>query len=89
MKSWEREYAKQLNNKWQTRAGRADDDNELDEDELYLLREKKERLMSRGKYQCPNCEVMTDFEDDDLNCSECGWNENNDKHWNDDDLCAA
>lgn len=89
MEKWEKHYATIKNNKWQTRAGREDDDSELDEDELYLLHEKKERLRFRGKHQCPNCEVMTGFEDDELSCSECGWNENSDNHWNDDDLCAA
>lgn len=73
MKSWEREYAKQINNKWQTRTGRADDDDELDEDEQYLREERLRQVADEGICLCPNCDIIFDVDHNDLFCPECGW----------------
>ena len=87
MEAWERQYAKLVNNKWQTRGGQ-DDDHDLDEDELYLLEEKQKKLSEGGHYQCPHCEVVNDFDPHDLHCNDCGWEADGDLRWNE-DRCAA
>lgn len=73
MESWEKHYAKLKNNKWQTRAGRDEDDNELDEDELYLREERLKQIKDEGVCLCPDCDVIFDVDRDDLFCPECGW----------------
>lgn len=85
MKAWEKQYAKLLNNKWQTKS---DQESEPDEDELYLLDEKRSALNRSGFHQCPHCEVVGEFNHRDLHCEECGWCAEEDHQWND-DQCAA
>lgn len=86
MKTWEKQYAKLLNDKWQTeKPGKR----QLDEDELYLLSEKKNNILIKGGFhQCPHCEVMTEFDSHEPYCKECGWCADEDPHWNN-EKCAA
>ena len=83
----EKQYAKLVNNKWQTCAGQ-DDNYELDEDGRYLLDEKIDLLNGGGFHLCPHCEVMMEFDPHDLYCAECGWSADSDAQWNE-DQCAA
>ncbi len=87
MEIWKKNYAKLINNKWQTRSGQ-NDDHELDEDEIYLLEEKRNNLSTGGHHQCPHCEVMNKFNPHDLHCNECGWVADADSRWTD-EPCAA
>ena len=62
---------------------------ELDEDEKYLLEEKKNKIIGIGGFhQCPHCEVMTKFDSHDPYCKECGWCMDDDPLWND-EQCAS
>jgi hypothetical protein len=87
MEAWQKQYAKLVNNKWQTLGGQ-DDDHDLDEDELYLLKEKKINLCEGGYQQCPYCEVMMKFDPHDLHCKKCGWDGETDPQMNI-NLCVA
>lgn len=87
MTAWEQQYAKLVNNKWQTRGGQ-DNDHELDEDELYLLEEKQNKLSDGGYHQCPNCEVINHFDQHDLHCEDCGWMAGTDPHWHEEQCLA-